>query len=684
MGGRKISRRTSAHSILDKASYALVLLAGISFMLSNVALTPTPIGIISSRSMESLMTIGDVVFIQPIAIEDVKTGHIVAYDSPPDRTMIHRVVEIKTYPGRILLLTKGDANEEVDQAVGFPPVTVGNLIGRVFCLDGVPVRIPLIGLSIVQARNFAIWLTQNKIWAFWGPLVAIIYVFGPYLSPRGMSQFNFRKSLRSRIPVKQLLIYTLIAFVGISAFTFYFKTESYTLSMRVACLEETKSTYISFGSMTYGDERENTIEVTGAPLFPVKTVAMVLGNASKLVTPIPSTMVVEPQEFTTLNLFAKIPPRGTIEPGIYTATVYIFSDTLLIIMPDSLIFSAFYAMPDPWATLIVLDFLAASLLAFLIAVLAGSINTTSAQMLYTIVWHDKLEKGFPSDLKMKIRNLRLKLSRINERLSGKLSTISSNVRGSADLKKTLKLAVLAAAPSIVLFLLLDNLLVPVISLGAATSLLLWKMHVRKKSELAASAFLANLFLASAFIVRGCIILLYTEINMLWCLISAGFVGDISYLTTIPIMLAITLGLVSSLDWTRVWYVEHQTLSWQKLRSSITKIEKTISIPSLEKFERLKRRRLTISPKAALSGASIVTTGTGHPSSGQMSPFLVSSTGVKSRFSESFRPFISLIEAMRRVRDSIKDWMRKKVNEIHWSIRIWSNRSILYPYIEGGI
>ncbi|MCW4026163.1 MAG: hypothetical protein NWE76_01605, partial [Candidatus Bathyarchaeota archaeon] len=88
--------------------------------------------------------------------------------------------------------------------------------------------------------------------------------------------------------------------------------------------------------------------------------------------------------------------------------------------------------------------------------------------------------------------------------------------------------------------------------------------------------------------------------------------------------------------------------------------------------------------AALSGASIDTTGTGHPSSGQMSPFLVSSIGVKSRFIEGFRPFISLIEAMRRVSDSIEDWMRKKVNQIRWSIRIWSNRSILYPYIEGGI
>ena len=685
MSSRKVRRKISAYSILDRTSYVLVLLAGISFMLSNVALTPTPIGIISSRSMEPLMTIGDVVFVQPMAIEDVKVGHLVAYDAPPDRTMIHRVVEIKTYPGKILLLTRGDANEEVDQAVGFPPVTVENLIGRVFCLDGVPVRIPLVGLLIVQARNFAIWLTQNKIWAFWGPLVAIVYVFGPYLSPRGMSQFNFRRSLRSKIPVKQLLIYTLIAFVGISAFTFYFKTESYTLSMRVACLKEVKeSTYISFGSMTYGDERENTIEVTGAPMFPVKTVAMVLGNASELVTPIPKTMVVEPQEFTTLNLLAKIPPRGTVEPGIYTGTVYIFSDTLLIILPDSLIFSAFYGMPDPWATLIVLDFLVASLLAFLIAVIAGTVNTTSTQMLYTLVWNDKLEKGFPGELKMKMHNLRLKLSTINHKLSTRLSTLSSNIKGEARLKKTLKPAVMAAAPSSVLFLLLDNLLLPVITLGAAMSLLLWKMHVRKKSELAASAFLANLLLAAAFITRGSVIILYTEVNTLWCLISAGFVGDVSYLTTIPIVLALMLALVFSLDWTRVWYVEHQTFSWQKLRSSITKIEKTISIPSLEEFENLKRRRLTISPPTITSGASILMAGTDYRSPDQIGVFSVYLTDVESKFIKGLHPFIALIGAVRSLGDAIKNWVRRKVDEIRWSIRIRSNRSILYPYIEGGL
>ena len=593
-----------------------------------------------------------------MAVEDAKVSDIVAYHSPPDKTMIHRVVQIKTYPGRTLLITQGDANPVTDQTLGFPPVTTKNLIGKVFCLDGAPMRVPFIGLYIVQARNFAIWLTQNKIWAFWGPLVAIIYIFGPYLSPGGISQFNLRNSLRAKIPVKTLLAYILIGFAAISAFTFYFKTESYTLSMRVACLLETKEpTYISFGSMTYEEERDNTIEVTGAPLFPVKTVAMVLGNASMFVFAEPKTMTVEPQEYTSLNLHAKIPPKGKVEPGIYVGTVYIFSDTLLLMLPDTLIFSAFYAMPDPWATLIVLDFLAASLLAFLIAFIAASVNTTSAQILYTLVWHDKLKRGFPGNLRMKIRSLRLKLSRINERISKRLSLLSQTVKREVELKKMLKPAVIAATPSAAIFLLLDNLLLPVITLGATMSLLLWRMHVRKKGELVTSAFFANILLTATFIMRRSVTILYAQINTLWCLVSGGFVGDISYLITVPIVLALMLTLVFGLDWIRVWSAENQTRNWYKMRPGTTRIEKTISIPSLEDFERLKRRRIKISPRAIPSEESFIG---------------------ESRFIDMAKPIIALLNAVRRLRDSIRLW----INEISWSYRIWSNRSILYPYIEG--
>jgi len=431
--------RISTYSVLYNILYALLFLGAISFMLNTIALLPTPIGIVTSRSMEPLLTVGDVVFIQPAAIEDLKVGDVIAYHSPPDKMIIHRVVKVLRLPGKVYLITKGDANPVTDQSIGFPPVRAENLIGKVFCLDGVPFKVPHIGVYIIQARNFAIWLTQNKIWSFWGPLIAIIYVFGPYLSPRGISQFDLRSALRSKIPVKTLLIYALVSFVAISAFTFYFKVESYTLSMRVACLLEDKEpAYISFGSMIYGEVKNNTIQVTGAPLFPVKTVAMLFGNASTLVRPIPDVMIVEPQMLTTLTLQAKIPPRGEVEPGIYRANVYIFSDTLLLILPNNLIFSTFYALRNPWISLALLDFLSAAILASSIAVAAITINYTSSQILYTIIWRDKLDTTPPHRLRVKMYRFKRRLLKAFRRIEDKLLREYSTLKESMDLKRVIK------------------------------------------------------------------------------------------------------------------------------------------------------------------------------------------------------------------------------------------------------
>ena len=709
MVSRKIRSKISAYSILDKASYMLVFLAGISFMLSNVALTPTPIGIITSKSMEPLMTLGDVVFIQPVAIEDVRVDDIIAYESPPDKTIIHRVVSIKTYPGKILLITQGDANTVTDQSLGFPSVTAKNLIGKVFCLGSIPLRIPVIGEYIVYARNFAIWLTQNKIWAFWGPLVAIVYVFGPYLSPRGISQFNLRTSLRARIPVKRLLTYTLIAFVAISAFTFYFKTEAYTLSMRVACLLDTKEpTYISFGSMTYEEEKNNIIEVTGAPLFPVKTVAMIQGNASTLVSAEPKTARIEPQEYTTLNLHAKIPPRGEVTPGIYTAMVYIFSDTLLLLLPDTLIFAAFYAMPNPWAMLVILDVFVASVLAFAIASIAVTINWTSSQILYSLIWSDKLQRGFPNAVKMKMHAFKVSLSKINQRISERLSKVSSNLRREVSLGKMFKSSGLATVPAAILFLLLDNILVPVLALGIAVSLSLWRMRIRRKSELVTSAFFANLLLAVTFVARRAVTVLYAEINLLWCLVSAGFVGNVSYLVTIPIVVVLTLIAVFSFDWTRTWYVENQTLNWGKLKSGVTKIEKTISIPSLEEFERLKRRRIRIlvrrrvrislplvtsEPPIIIKQISI-----GLKKAYKGMVYSLKSLRIESRalsayfkkmemenkFIEKEIPILEVIDALKVSINSVKMQIRQSIADWSWKIRMRTDKRLARFMEEGGL
>ena len=600
------TKKGSVHSILDTTSYLLVFLAAMSFMLNSIMLLPTPMGIITSPSMRPIMDAGDVVFIHPAAIEEIKVGDIIAFYAlvgGGERTMIHRVVKILIYPGKTYLITKGDNNLVTDQAVGIAPVSSQNLIGKVYCLDGYPLRIPLIGLFIIWAKNQSIWLTQNKIWCFWAPLLAVLFIFGPYLSPTGLGRFDLRKSLRVKIPAGTLFTYSLVAFIAISAFTLYFRTEVYTLSLRVACLKEFREPrYIVFGSMIYGEAKNNTITVSGAPLFPVKTFVFITENASSLVTPIPHVARIEPDTLNDLILQASIPPRGEVDPGLYGGMVYIFSDTILLFLPDELIFAVLSMVPNPWIAVILLDTLVALLLASLLASIAIAINWVSRQILYTLVWGDRLETRPLHTLRIKMHNFRGKVGALLQEIAGKVGRGYSVMREEVELKRVLKLACLATVPATIL-LLINNIIVPVITLGLVLGLLVRTQRMRR-SELVFSAALANLCVSIVFVVTRAAVFLYSGVNPYWCVVSAGFVGNISYVITLPIAIGMTLLTVFGFERTRVWYLEQQTSNWQFMKPVEVPIEKVIKIPSIEEFEVLKRRRLTISEIKGISVGAV--------------------------------------------------------------------------------
>lgn len=587
-------RGLSVRSILNSASYALVLLAGMAFMLNSVMLAPTPMGIVTSGSMRPTLGLGDIVFIYPAALRDVRIGEIIAFYAPPDEnTVIHRVVGRS--PEGKYLITKGDANPVTDQEVGgWLGVDGRRLIGRVYCLDSQPLRVPLIGLYVLAAKNFSIWLTQNKIWSFWAPLLAILFIFGPYLSPRGLGQLSLRRSLRVRVPVRAAFTYSLVAFVAISAFTLYFRTEVYTLGMRVACLEDFPDRrYVSFGSMIYGETKNNSIGVTGPPLLPVKTLVLVTENASKLVTPIPSSARIEPDSLNDLILQASIPARGEVEPGLYGGRVYILSDTLLLLLPDAVIFPILHLIPNPWVAVFLLDALVALTLASLLASVAAAINWASRQALYTLVWREKLDIRFPRAWRVKVHHFARRAGAVSQRFAARLERGYSVVRREVKLGGVLRTVCLAAVPAAVLFLLRDNLLLPVVTLGLALGFLVKRKRRKGEGELVFSAVLANLLVSVAFVVRNAAVFLYSPADPYWCAVSASFVGDVSHLATLPIAVSIAVLSFFGLEWTRVWYLEQQTSNWQFARPGETPVEKTITIPSLEEFEGRVRRRLAI-------------------------------------------------------------------------------------------
>lgn len=79
---------------------------------------------IMSGSMEPEIPVGSLVYVKPIAPEDIETGDVIAFSSN-DSVIVHRTVENHIVEGEII--TKGDANEQEDMS----PVAYQSVLGRV-------------------------------------------------------------------------------------------------------------------------------------------------------------------------------------------------------------------------------------------------------------------------------------------------------------------------------------------------------------------------------------------------------------------------------------------------------------------------------------------------------------------------------------------------------------------------
>jgi hypothetical protein len=304
-------------------------------------------------------------------------------------------------------------------------------------------------------------------------------------------------------------------------------------------------------------------------------------------------MIVEPEDWTSLIIQANVPDRGEIDPGIYRGNVHIFSETLLVFVPDELIFGVFDVVKDPWVSLILLDALAAFGLALFIGFSAASVSYVSKQLLYTLVWSDKLENRQPARIRILLHRLKIKLSAKLQKVAAHFSRLFSTLKKDVELRKIMRPSNLASVPSIVLFLILDDMLLPVLMLGLILGVGVWKFSLRDRSEILASATLSNLFLLVAFIGRRGLAVLYSTISFIWCIVSASFVGNINYLATLPVVIAVMMTTLFGFIWMRVWYLEHQTSDWAILRTGEEEIEAKLKMPSLEEFEAMQRRRLKL-------------------------------------------------------------------------------------------
>lgn len=164
----------SRNAVLKYGGIALLVLVLAPFVVFAV---PQVAGaqqgfVVLSSSMSPAIQAGDVVIVDganPAAIEE---GDVITFEPPADHQIdapyvTHRVVEVVERNGDTYFRTKGDANEEPDQAL----VPASNLVGVV------AFHIPLIGYVIQFAGSESgilvfivvpsILLIVNEVWTLW-------------------------------------------------------------------------------------------------------------------------------------------------------------------------------------------------------------------------------------------------------------------------------------------------------------------------------------------------------------------------------------------------------------------------------------------------------------------------------------------------------------------------------------
>lgn len=118
---------------------------GLPKILGGILKTDYPIAAITSGSMWPELKKGDLVLIQGVDPKTVQVDDIVVYTTTEISFTVHRVIELKAET----LITKGDANNAVDQ-----PVTYESIVGRVIKINQQPLRIPKLGFISIIFKNF--------------------------------------------------------------------------------------------------------------------------------------------------------------------------------------------------------------------------------------------------------------------------------------------------------------------------------------------------------------------------------------------------------------------------------------------------------------------------------------------------------------------------------------------------
>ncbi|MCW4049487.1 MAG: signal peptidase I [Candidatus Bathyarchaeota archaeon] len=109
---------------------------GFAYMSNNF----TPFMVVTTGSMEPILSVGDMIYVKGVAPADIEVGDIITFKPPKDYisgTLItHRVVEIFYDSNQVYFKTKGDNNPSVDPWIVTPDLIIGRQTAALKGLGG--------------------------------------------------------------------------------------------------------------------------------------------------------------------------------------------------------------------------------------------------------------------------------------------------------------------------------------------------------------------------------------------------------------------------------------------------------------------------------------------------------------------------------------------------------------------
>ncbi len=145
---------------------ALIIFMVLKFVLRS----QIPLATVASGSMLPLLERGDLVFVEGVNPSHIKVGDIIVYRTCNGAFIVHRVIKVVVQNGEVYFVTKGDHNPYTDKMLGqfidcktgspLPGVPARRVVGKVFEVAGIPIKIPYLGYVSIVAFPFLWWLPR--------------------------------------------------------------------------------------------------------------------------------------------------------------------------------------------------------------------------------------------------------------------------------------------------------------------------------------------------------------------------------------------------------------------------------------------------------------------------------------------------------------------------------------------